>query len=80
MSTTIESLTRGFAEEFSLYLNYCRNLKFEEKPDYNYCRKLFKDVMNKNNIENDYMYDWVLKKNGGKAATITQPTTTDRPI
>jgi len=53
VSTTIESLTRGLPEEFSLYLNYCRNLKFEEKPDYNYLRKLFKDVMYRNGFEND---------------------------
>jgi hypothetical protein len=54
-----------------MYLNYCRNLKFEEKPDYNYLRKLFKDVMYRNNYENDYMYDWVIKKNGGKVPTST---------
>ena len=52
-----------------MYLNYCRNLKFEEKPDYSYLRKLFKDVMYRNNFENDYMYDWVIKKNGGKVPT-----------
>lgn len=54
MSTTIESLTRGFPEEFNAYLTYCRNLKFEEKPDYNYCKKLFKDLMYRMNYENDY--------------------------
>jgi len=66
VTTPIESLTRGIPEEFCLYLNYCRNLKFEEKPDYNYLRKLFKDVMHRNGFENDYMYDWTIKKSGGK--------------
>jgi hypothetical protein len=56
-------------EEFSAYLNYCRNLKFEEKPDYNYLRKLFKDLMNRNGYECDYAYDWVIKKNGGTIPT-----------
>ncbi len=65
MSTTIESLTRQLPEEFATYLNYCRNLKFEEKPDYNYLRKLFKDLMNRNGYDCDYVYDWVIKKNGG---------------
>ena len=46
-------------------MNYCRNLKFEEKPDYNYCRKLFKDMMHKNGHEYDFNYDWVIKKSGG---------------
>ena len=65
MSTTIEFLTRGLPEEFSSYLMYCRNLKFEEKPDYNYLRKLFKDLMSRNGFDNDYNYDWVIKKAGG---------------
>lgn len=64
MSTTIEALTRGLPEEFNSYLSYCRNLKFEEKPDYNYLRKLFKDLMYRNGFEYDYVYDWVLKKSG----------------
>jgi len=55
---------RGLPEEFGSYLTYCRGLKFEEKPDYGYCRKLFKDFMHRMNYENDFMYDWVLKKNG----------------
>lgn len=61
-STTIEALTRGLPEEFASYLQCCRNLKFEEKPDYNYLRKLFKDLMSRNGFDNDYIYDWVIKK------------------
>ena len=68
MSTTIESLTRGLPEEFNQYLSYCRGLKFEEKPDYNYLRKLFKDALYRNSFEVDYMYDWVIRKSGVKAA------------
>ena len=66
MSTTIESLTRGVPEEFTTYLQYCRNLKFEERPDYNYMRKIFKDLMYKRGHDYDYQYDWVLKKAGQK--------------
>lgn len=64
INTTIESLCRGIPEEFSIYLHYCRNLKFEEKPDYAYLRKIFKDMMHRNNYELDFNYDWVLKKQG----------------
>lgn len=66
VSTTIEALSRGFPEEFSQYLSYCRNLKFEEKPDYSYLRKLFKDLMYRSGYEYDYIYDWVILKNGQK--------------
>lgn len=47
-------------DEFILYLNYCRGLKFEEKPDYNYLRKLFKELFVKEAFEFDYVYDWIL--------------------
>lgn len=49
---------------------YCRNLKFEEKPDYNYLRKEFKDLFNRRGYEYDYVYDWNIleKKNRRKEA------------
>lgn len=61
VATTVEQLTAGVPEEavFTDYLMYCRNLRFDEKPDYQYCRKLFKDAMHRNGFEYDYMYDWV---------------------
>ena len=44
LSTSIEALTKGYPEEFAIYMNYCRSLKIEEKPDIGYLRKLFKDL------------------------------------
>jgi hypothetical protein len=37
---------------------YCRELKFEEKPDYNYLRKVFKELFSRMGYEYDYVYDW----------------------
>ena len=65
VQTTVEQLTMSVPEEFAKYLHYCRNLMFEEKPDYNYAKSLFKQMMNKNGYEYDAQYDWVLKKEGG---------------
>jgi len=28
-----------------MYLNYCRSLKFEDKPDYSFLRRLFRELM-----------------------------------
>lgn len=64
IQTTIEQLCRGSPEEFAKYLQYCRNLMFEEKPDYNYLRSLFKQLLTRNGYDADGMYDWVLKKGG----------------
>ena len=44
MSTPIESLCRGFPIEFNTYFQYCRSLRFDDKPDYSYLRKLFRDL------------------------------------
>lgn len=41
-------------------------MKFEERPDYNYMRKIFKDLMYKRGHDYDYQYDWVIKKQGHK--------------
>ena len=45
MSTPTELLCHGLPNEFVLYLNYCKNLRFEDKPDYNYLKNLFRDLM-----------------------------------
>lgn len=54
MSTTIEALTRGLPQEFSDYLNYCRKLRFDEKPDYAVLRKMFRDLMAKQGLDYDH--------------------------
>ena len=44
--TSLDELCYSLPEEFIRYFFYCRNLKFEEKPDYkmlkNILKKLFK--------------------------------------
>lgn len=39
-------------------------MNFEEKPDYNYMRGLFRQLLASSGYENDGMYDWILKKEG----------------
>ena len=36
-----DELCKGIPIEFATYLSYCKNLKFEEKPDYSYLKSLF---------------------------------------
>ena len=60
LSTSIEVLCKGFPVEFGTYLAYCRNLRFDEKPDYTYLRKLLKDLFVRSGYELDYVYDWNL--------------------
>lgn len=60
-STTAEELCVGFPNEFAEYINYTRNLGFEQDPDYEYLRGLFKLVMKAQNIIPDLEFDWTLK-------------------
>ena len=48
--TTIEQLTEGLPKQFCEYQNYCRNLKYDEDPDYDYLKKLFEDCKKENGI------------------------------
>ena len=83
ISTSIESLCKGFPQEFATYLTYVRNLRFDEKPDYAYLKTLLKDLFTKSGFEMDYMYDWnLIKKPDGSSATGTNPPniqSTDKP-
>ena len=66
MSTPVEALCSSYPTEFSAYLNYCRSLKFDDKPDYSYLRKMFKDLFFREGYANDHKFDWTLK-NSAKA-------------
>lgn len=58
--TPIEELIEGYPEEFGIYLNYCRSLKFEEKPDYKYLRGIFRTLFYQHGYTYDFQWDWLL--------------------
>ncbi|CAF4360927.1 unnamed protein product [Rotaria socialis] len=60
-ATHIDVLCQSHPEEFAKYLKYVRNLDFFETPNYEYLRKLFKDLMDARNYVCDYNFDWVEK-------------------
>lgn len=61
-------LCKGHPEEFVKYMEYCRGLKFEDRPDAQFLRKLFKDLFYRLGYEHDYIFDWMVKKStAGKA-------------
>ena len=44
ISLSLQLLCKGFPLEFATYFQYCRSLRFDDKPDYSYLRKLFRDL------------------------------------
>lgn len=65
--TNLETLCQGFPTEFLTYMQYCRTLEFDNKPDYRYIIDLFSNLFKSLGYEYDYQYDWVvLEANAGK--------------
>lgn len=62
MTTPNDILTKGLPKEFLDYMNYIKNLRFDDKPDYPYLRKLFRDLFKRENYRYDYVFDWTLYK------------------
>lgn len=74
MATSVEVLCKGFPAEFAMYLNYCRGLRFEEKPDYKYLRQLFRILFRTLNHEYDYVFDWTMLKQKAAANAVASST------
>ena len=49
-------------EELATYLRYVRRLDFFENPDYEYLRKLFKDLFERKGFIDDGEFDWTHKQ------------------
>ena len=48
--------------EFATYLNFCRSLRFDDKPDYSYLRQLFRNLFHRHGYTYDYVFDWNMLK------------------
>jgi len=60
MSTPVETLCKGFDPEFATFLNYSRSLRFDDKPDYAYLRKLLRDLFIREGYKYDAIFDWTI--------------------
>ncbi|KAG7879787.1 hypothetical protein KL905_001281 [Ogataea polymorpha] len=62
MATPAEVLARGLPLEFRHYLNYVRALRFDDKPDYIYLRKIFRQLFIREGYLYDSIFDWTVFK------------------
>nr|QLJ57720.1 casein kinase 1.13 [Nicotiana benthamiana] len=62
MLTPIEVLCKSYPSEFISYFHYCRSLRFEDKPDYSYLKRLFRDLFIREGYQFDYVFDWTILK------------------
>ena len=52
-----ENICKGMPEEMINYMNYVKNLKYDEKPDYEYLRSLFMNILKKIGV-NEPLFSW----------------------
>jgi hypothetical protein len=62
ISTSAAELCRGAPKEFTQYLDYCRKLRFEDKPDYPQLRRMFRNLFIQQGFVYDYIFDWIVLK------------------
>ena len=73
--TTPFQLCKGFPKEFETYVEYTRNLEYEQDPDYKFLKNLFNNVL-KEDKNSDNIYDWDI---GNKTMnTITTSNTSQK--
>ena len=65
--TPPEILCKKMPVEFSYYFHYCRNLKFEDRPDYNMLKNLFLELLSSRvNLKEELVFDWFDEDNAYK--------------
>ncbi|KAK2749623.1 casein kinase I [Myotisia sp. PD_48] len=71
-TTPIKDLCSHCPDQFNEYLNYVRNLGFEDTPDYDYLRDLFTEALQSVGEVEDGEYDW-MKLQGGLTSNTVKP-------
>ena len=54
-----DDFCKNMPKEIITYMLYCRELDFEQKPDYNYLRGLFENILKSNGTFNDLHFSWI---------------------
>ena len=62
IETSLEELCRGQPNEFQQFMEYCRQLNFEQEPNYRTCLGLFEGCMTRHNFDGR-IFDYTWKQN-----------------
>lgn len=57
-NTSIETLCHGLPEQFVRYFDYCRSLRFDERPNYQHLCSLFHEILALLKVPLDAPFDW----------------------
>ncbi|KAJ4950948.1 hypothetical protein NE237_027780 [Protea cynaroides] len=73
LSTPIEVLCKNHPVEFASYFHYCHSLTFDQRPDYGFLKRLFRDLFTREGYKSDYIFDWTILKYQQAQKTKSQP-------
>ncbi|KAJ6295911.1 hypothetical protein OIU78_023856 [Salix suchowensis] len=79
LSTPIEVLCKSHPVEFASYMHYCHSLTFDQRPDYGFLRRLFRDLFSHEGYEFDYVFDWTIIKYQQAQKNRSQPRSSPIP-
>ena len=79
LSTPIEVLCKSYPVEFASYFHYCHSLTFDQRPDYGFLKRLFRDLFSREGYEFDYIFDWTILKYQQAQKSKTQPRLSPAP-
>jgi len=68
IATPVTTLCKGHPDEMVKYVNYCRSLQFEERPDYEYLRELLQMVGAQDTSERSGTRDTTVRSRRGPGA------------
>jgi serine/threonine protein kinase len=57
MKTSLDDLCENIPSCFKEYIKHCKNLKFDESPNYEYLKSLFYGLANNDNLELKYSWE-----------------------
>eukprot|EP00603_Paraphysomonas_imperforata_P005885 CAMPEP_0114430020 /NCGR_PEP_ID=MMETSP0103-20121206/9810_1 /TAXON_ID=37642 ORGANISM="Paraphysomonas imperforata, Strain PA2" /NCGR_SAMPLE_ID=MMETSP0103 /ASSEMBLY_ACC=CAM_ASM_000201 /LENGTH=388 /DNA_ID=CAMNT_0001599423 /DNA_START=251 /DNA_END=1418 /DNA_ORIENTATION=+ len=57
-----EVLCKGFPAEFRSYFDHVRSLHFDDRPDYDYLKRMFRELFFRKGFRYDNFYDWDLSE------------------
>ena len=66
-------LCKGFPAEFRSYFEHVRALRFDDRPDYDYLKRLFRELFFRKGFSYDNVYDWDVPLEQVPRPTLTDP-------
>ena len=73
-NTDLDELCTDLPAEFATFMNYLRQMRNPDTPDYAYLGKLFDSLFRRLGFEHDHVFDWTIREFEQLSSIAYQPT------